>query len=72
MHEAHLLRLDFSKAHAELGWRPRLGIEKALEWTLNWDNCGWQEGADMKQVTLAQVTSFEKLRREARPPFLTR
>jgi CDP-glucose 4,6-dehydratase len=60
MHEAHLLRLDSSKARAELGWRPRLGIDRALEWTLDWYR-SWQQGADMKQVTLTQITSFEKV-----------
>ncbi len=60
LHEAHLLRLDSSKANSQLGWRPRLGIERALEWTSHWYR-SWQQGADMKQVTLAQIREFEKL-----------
>ena len=36
LHEAHFLRLDSSKARAELGWRPRLNTQMALEWTLEW------------------------------------
>ena len=62
MHEAHLLRLDSSRANTELGWRPRLGIERALQWTFEWYR-SWQQGADMRQVTLDQITRFEELGR---------
>ena len=61
LHEAHSLRLDASLAREELGWRPRLSIETALEWTLGWYRCA-QQGADMKQETLAQIARFEKER----------
>ena len=60
VHEGHSLTLDASKARAELGWQPRLGIEAALEWTLDWYR-SWQRGNDMKQETLAQIASFERL-----------
>jgi CDP-glucose 4,6-dehydratase len=35
-HEANLLTLDSEQARRELGWRPRWGIETALEKTLEW------------------------------------
>ena len=35
-HEARLLRLDCSKARAELGWRPRLRLEGALDKVVEW------------------------------------
>ncbi len=60
VHEAHALRLDASKARAELGWRPRLGIEAALEWTVDWYR-DWRRGADMAQGTRAQIARFESL-----------
>ncbi len=60
VHEAHTLRVDSSKAKAELGWQPRLRIEANLEWTMNWYR-DWQQGADMKQQTLAQIAGFEQL-----------
>jgi len=60
VHEHHSLTLDSSRARRELGWKPRLGIEATLEWTLNWYR-EWQGGADMKQQTLAQIAAFEKL-----------
>ena len=58
MHEAHSLRLDASRAREELGWQPRLDIETALEWTLDWYRCSLQ-GADMVQATQAQITRCE-------------
>ena len=35
-HEAAELRLDSTKARTRLGWAPRLGIEQALDWTIDW------------------------------------
>ncbi|MGB7549125.1 MAG: CDP-glucose 4,6-dehydratase [Terracidiphilus sp.] len=60
VHETHALRLDASRARAELGWRPRLGIEAALEWTVDWYR-DWQRGADMAQGTRAQIARFERM-----------
>ncbi len=59
VHEGHSLRLDSSKARSELGWQPRLRTESALEWTMNWYR-DYQHGADMKQLTLAQIARFER------------
>jgi CDP-glucose 4,6-dehydratase len=59
-HEHQCLRLDASRAHAKLGWVPRLKIESALEWTVGWyRNCFL--GADMAQFTNAQLRSFIEL-----------
>ena len=35
-HEAHYLRLDSSKAGAELGWRAMLTPEERMQWTVEW------------------------------------
>ena len=35
-HEAKLLALDAGKAREQLGWRPRLRLEQALSWTVDW------------------------------------
>jgi CDP-glucose 4,6-dehydratase len=59
-HENRILRLDASKARIELGWQPRLRIESALEWTLDWYRA-WQRGDSMQQVTQAQIASYEHL-----------
>jgi CDP-glucose 4,6-dehydratase len=60
VHEANYLKLDASKAHAELGWQPKLRIESALEWTMAW-YCAWQQGADMLRETRAQITAYEEI-----------
>ncbi|MBI4704855.1 MAG: CDP-glucose 4,6-dehydratase [Deltaproteobacteria bacterium] len=36
LHEARFLKLDPSKARARLGWKPRLGIDQAVELTARW------------------------------------
>lgn len=60
-HEAHYLRLDASKARFELGWEPRLKIETALEWTIDWYRA-WHEGENMAELTAKQIDKYEKLR----------
>lgn len=35
-HEADVLRLDSTKAQTRLGWRPRLALDRAIEWTAAW------------------------------------
>lgn len=62
VHEANFLRLDSSKARAELGWQPRLGTETALEWTMSWYRA-WREGAEMRQRTAEQIAEYEELLR---------
>ena len=36
LHEATLLYLDITKAKHELGWKPRMGIEKTIQMTVDW------------------------------------
>jgi CDP-glucose 4,6-dehydratase len=59
-HEAHYLRLDTSKARFELGWEPRLKIETALEWTIDWYHA-WREGQNMVEFTAKQIEEYENL-----------
>jgi CDP-glucose 4,6-dehydratase len=56
-HEAHFLKLDSSKARSRLSWRPRLGLQTALEWTVGWYKSQAQ-GADARQLTLAQIERY--------------
>ncbi|HTB95403.1 MAG TPA: CDP-glucose 4,6-dehydratase [Terracidiphilus sp.] len=58
--EHHTLRLDASRARSVLGWYPRLGIETALEWTVDWYR-SWLEGRDMRDETKAQIDRFAGL-----------
>jgi CDP-glucose 4,6-dehydratase len=60
VHEDHVLRLDASKARVELGWRPRLRIDSALEWTMEWYRA-WKQGANMAGFTEKQIVEYEQL-----------
>jgi CDP-glucose 4,6-dehydratase len=60
VHEDHLLRLDSSKARIELGWKPRLKIEAALEWTMAWYRA-WNQGDNMAEFTTKQIAEYERL-----------
>jgi len=62
VHEHHALMLDTSKARSQFGWKPRMGIETNLEWTMKWYR-DWQQGTDMNQETLAQIARYEQLAR---------
>jgi CDP-glucose 4,6-dehydratase len=62
-HEAGYLKLDASKARAELGWHPSLRIGTALEWLVRWYRAH-AAGADMHAFTLAQIKAYEALLRQ--------
>ena len=62
VHEDHVLRLDASKARVELGWKPRLQIEAALEWTMEWYRA-WRQGENMTMFTERQISEYEQLLR---------
>lgn len=59
-HEAHYLKLDSSKARSRLGWRPRLGLVSALEWTVEWYK-NHSKGDDAVALTLAQIERYMEL-----------
>ena len=60
VHEAGYLKLDASRARAELGWQPRLRLETALEWLVTWYKAQ-AAGEDMHQLTLAQIAAYEQM-----------
>jgi CDP-glucose 4,6-dehydratase len=64
VHEAGTLKLDASKARAELGWRPQLRLNTALEWVVEWYRA-WKEGSDMQTFTLKQIEDYELLATQA-------
>ena len=59
-HEAHYLKLDCSRAHADLGWSPRLGLASALEWVAEWYRA-YRDARDVRALTLAQIARWEQL-----------
>jgi CDP-glucose 4,6-dehydratase len=60
VHEDHVLRLDASKARVELGWKPQLEIEAALEWTVAWYRA-WKSRDDLAEFTRKQISEYESL-----------
>lgn len=57
-HEAHCLRLDCSKARNILGWSPKLNVQKALEWTMDFYRKYHRE-EDVLQLLKNQITRYE-------------
>ena len=57
-HEAHLLRLDSSKARAGLNWVPRWDLTQALARTVEWHQA-WRQQQDMHEFCNAQIASYE-------------
>jgi CDP-glucose 4,6-dehydratase len=57
-HEANTLKLDSSKAKAQLGWRPRWNLQTALGMTLAWHQA-WKQGADMVAASVQQIRQYE-------------
>ena len=60
MHEANYLKLDCSKARAELKWEPRLGLDSALDWIVDWYQC-YKDGGDITAKTVAQIKTYQEL-----------
>jgi CDP-glucose 4,6-dehydratase len=56
-HEAKLLSIDSAKAHQRLGWAPRLKLEEALEWTVDWYKA-FMRGQDVRELTLEQIAKY--------------
>lgn len=56
--EAAFLKLDSSKARDQLGWSPRLPLEKALDWVVSWHRSVHQ-GADAGEITREQIAAYQ-------------
>ncbi|RPH37079.1 MAG: CDP-glucose 4,6-dehydratase [Chloroflexi bacterium] len=54
--EADLLRLDSTRARAELGWRPRWSLAETIEQTVSWHRA-WLRGDDMSALSAAQIAA---------------
>ena len=56
-HEANYLKLDCSKAKAELGWVPKWNIETTLKTIVDW-NKAFLSGENIREVTIDQINQF--------------
>jgi CDP-glucose 4,6-dehydratase len=54
LHEAAYLKLDCSKAHLKLGWRPVISFDRMLQLTVDWYRAQ-RDGANMGEVSSAQI-----------------
>jgi CDP-glucose 4,6-dehydratase len=57
VHEAHLLRLDSSKARARLGWSAHWSLDETLVHTVEWYKA-FHRGEDVRAMTLNQIQTF--------------
>ena len=53
-----MVRLDSSRARAELGWAPRWDLASGLDATVSWYDA-YRAGEDMRAVCLRQIEAFE-------------
>jgi CDP-glucose 4,6-dehydratase len=58
--EAHYLKLDVSKATADLGWRPVVPLSEALDRVVEWYRT-FQTGGDLQCLTRTQIEQYEAL-----------
>lgn len=56
-HEMKLLKLDASKAKASLGWKPRLGIDEGIAWTMEWYTAAYSN-KNMEAITRKQIEKY--------------
>jgi CDP-glucose 4,6-dehydratase len=57
-HEAQLLKLDISKAAAQLKWQPRWSLMQALDSIVSWHQ-SWLAKEDIREVTLKQIREYD-------------
>ncbi|HLO26517.1 MAG TPA: CDP-glucose 4,6-dehydratase [Geobacteraceae bacterium] len=58
-HEAHYLKLDCSKARAELDWQPKWGLEQAIDSIVEWTRA-FRDGKDLQEICLRQLGEYVK------------
>ncbi len=61
-HEAYMLKLDASKAHADLHWYPVMPLPVALDWIVTWYRA-FENGEDLRNVCEFQIRQYEKVSR---------
>ena len=63
LHESHFLRLDSSKARAELGWAPLLRPQDTFGWTADWYRSYITRAATARELIDRQIVAYEDLMR---------
>jgi CDP-glucose 4,6-dehydratase len=61
-HEEAYLKLDCSKARQLLGWRPRITVSEAVDWTVEWYKRALSDSAkEMFKYTIEQISRYERI-----------
>lgn len=60
-HEAGILKLDASKAHTMLGWKPILNVYEAVERTVNWYRNFYSGAGNIKELALKEIREYVEL-----------
>ena len=55
--ESTFLKLDTSKARADLRWSPKLDLGTTLEWIVDWTRA-YERGEDVRSVSIADIDRF--------------
>lgn len=64
-HEARMLCLDSTNATEMLGWKPKLPLPQALEWTAEWYKTS-HAGANARDICVRQIDAYERLEPSSR------
>jgi CDP-glucose 4,6-dehydratase len=59
-HEAHHLKLDSSKAAAELGWRPLLSLAERVDWSVEWYRAWQRDPSSIWELTDRQIDRYQE------------
>lgn len=59
-HEAQFLKLDCSKAQAQLGWYPKWNVEQAIDKIIEWTKA-YQTNQNVRMIGFKQIMEYEKL-----------
>lgn len=58
-HEAHYLKLDCSKANAQLHWHPKWSLDTTLQKIVTWQKA-YLTQSNMQQITLSEISDYEQ------------
>ena len=66
-YEAPALRLACGKSRSDLGWRPRLDVDQALRWVVDW-HVALRDGRKAQPLCLEQIHTFMNMESRADEP----
>lgn len=59
--ETKWLRLNYEKALIEMGWRPKLSLANALDWTASWYETYYADSKRARDFTDSQIDRYSEL-----------